>query len=83
MEARPDAAHEALSTLKRLTDVSARLLQSGDVTALLEALLDEAIDLTRGDRGFLVLVETGQRRQPDPAAPTGPGTFAGGAAAPP
>jgi transcriptional regulator with GAF, ATPase, and Fis domain len=60
-EARPDAAREALSTLKRLTDFSARLLQSGDVPALLEALLDEAIDLTRGDRGFLVLVEAGQR----------------------
>jgi len=60
-EARPDAAREALSTLKRLTDFSARLLQSGDVLALLEALLDEAIDLTRGDRGFLVLVEAGKR----------------------
>jgi hypothetical protein len=37
--------------LKRLTDFSARLLQSGDVTALLEALLDEAIDLTRATAG--------------------------------
>jgi hypothetical protein len=51
----------ALSTLQRLTDFSARLLQSGDVPALLEALLDEAIDLTGGDRGFLVLVEGEQR----------------------
>ncbi len=56
-----DPGREALSTLKRLTDFSARLLQSGDVTALLEALLDEAIDLTHGDRGFLVLVEGEQR----------------------
>src|SRR5215831_8810084 len=56
-----DAESEALSTLRRLTEFSARLLQSGDVTALLEALLDEAIDLTRGDRGFLVVVEGEQR----------------------
>jgi len=56
-----DPGREALSTLQRLTDFSARLLQSGELPALLEALLDEAIDLTRGDRGFLVLVE-GDRR---------------------
>ena len=56
-----DRGQEALSTLHRLTDFSARLLQSGDVRALLEALLDEAIDLTGGDRGFLVLVEAEQR----------------------
>src|SRR5262250_18560 len=56
-----DPGREALSTLQRLTDFSARLLQSGDVPALLEALLDEAIDLTGGDRGFLVLVEGEQR----------------------
>ena len=56
-----DRGQEALSTLHRLTDFSARLLQSGDVRALLEALLDEAIDLTGGDRGFLVLVEGEQR----------------------
>ena len=61
-EPTPDPGRQALSTLKRLTDFSARLLQSGDVTALLEALLDEAIDLTRGDRGFLVLTEGEQRR---------------------
>jgi transcriptional regulator with GAF, ATPase, and Fis domain len=52
---------EANATLQRLTDFSARLLQSGDVTALLEALLDEAIDLTGGDRGFLVLMDGEQR----------------------
>src|SRR5215468_5397656 len=56
-----DPGREALATLQRLTDFSARLLQSGDVPALLEALLDEAIDLTGGDRGFLVLVEGEQR----------------------
>src|SRR5215831_14577712 len=56
-----DPGREALATLRRLTEFSARLPQSGDVTALLEALLDEAIDLTRGDRGFLVLVEGEQR----------------------
>ena len=60
-ESPTDRGREALSTLQRLTDFSARLLQSGDVPALLEALLDEAIDLTGGDRGFLVLVE-GDRR---------------------
>ena len=56
-----DRGRGAHSTLQRLTDFSARLLQSGDVPALLEALLDEAIDLTGGDRGFLVLVEGEQR----------------------
>ena len=60
-EPRTDPGREALSTLKRLTEFSARLLQSGDVPALLDALLDEAIDLTHGDRGFLVLVEGDQR----------------------
>ncbi|HET9036688.1 MAG TPA: sigma 54-interacting transcriptional regulator [Myxococcaceae bacterium] len=60
-EPRTDPGREALSTLKRLTDFSARLLHSGDLTTLLEALLDEAIDLTRGDRGFLVLVDGDQR----------------------
>ena len=56
-----DPGREALATLRRLTEFSGRLLQSGDVPALLEALLDEAIDITRGDRGFLVLVEGEQR----------------------
>jgi len=56
-----ESDREAHATLRRLTDFSARLLQSGDVAALLEALLDEAIDLTGGDRGFLVLVEGEQR----------------------
>src|SRR5215813_2225184 len=56
-----ERGRSALSTLQRLTDFSARLLQSGDVPARLEALLDEAIELTRGDRGFLVLVEGEQR----------------------
>jgi hypothetical protein len=62
-EANPRNApdREAKATLQRLTDFSARLLQSGDVTTLLEALLDEGIDLTGGDRGFLVLVEGEQR----------------------
>ncbi len=56
-----DPGREALSTLQRLTEFSARLLQSAELSALLEALLDEAIDLTHGDRGFLVLVEGEQR----------------------
>jgi len=56
-----DPRFDALSILQRLTAFSARLLQSTEVPALLEALLDEAIDLTGGDRGFLVLVE-GDRR---------------------
>ena len=53
---------EPLAVLQRLTDFSARLLQSSDVPALLDALLDEAIALTGGDRGFLVLVEGGERQ---------------------
>jgi transcriptional regulator with GAF, ATPase, and Fis domain len=56
-----DLREDALSTLQRLTAFSARLLQSAELPALLEALLDEAIDLTGGDRGFLVLVEGEQR----------------------
>ncbi|MGZ6162430.1 MAG: sigma 54-interacting transcriptional regulator [Myxococcaceae bacterium] len=56
-----DPGREALSTLQRLTEFSARLLQSAELSALLETLLDEAIDLTHGDRGFLVLVEDEQR----------------------
>jgi transcriptional regulator with GAF, ATPase, and Fis domain len=57
-----DGGAEALATLHRLTEFSARLLQSTDVSALLETLMDEAIALTRGDRGFLVLSEGGRHR---------------------
>jgi transcriptional regulator with GAF, ATPase, and Fis domain len=46
--------------LEALTDLykfSERLLAQGDVTKLLEALVDHVVRVTRADKGFLVLVE--------------------------
>src|SRR6516164_3538912 len=80
-----DRGQEALSTLQRLTDFSARLLQSGDVRALLEALLDEAIDPTGGDRGRAPaglcggprVRRRGGRARSAPPAPGGASPFTG------
>ncbi len=47
-----------LTQLRRLTAFSERLLQSYAVEQILEALMDEVIELTRADKGFLILMES-------------------------
>jgi transcriptional regulator with GAF, ATPase, and Fis domain len=49
-----------LSALKRLTTFSERLLHSGDVNTLLENLMDGCIEVTRADKGYLLLMEANQ-----------------------
>jgi transcriptional regulator with GAF, ATPase, and Fis domain len=46
-----------LHDLYRFSD---RLLASGDIERLIEALIDEVIRVTRADKGFLVLVENSE-----------------------
>ena len=53
--AAPAARPDASSVLRRLIDFSAKLLQSRDADALLEALLDEAVALTGADRAVLLV----------------------------
>jgi transcriptional regulator with GAF, ATPase, and Fis domain len=49
-----------LAMLRRLTTFSARLLGTYDLEQILKALMDEAIELTRADKGFLILMENNQ-----------------------
>jgi transcriptional regulator with GAF, ATPase, and Fis domain len=51
-----------LAALRRLTAFSEKLLQSYDLDRLLESLMDEAIEVTRADKGFLILMESNQLR---------------------
>lgn len=58
----PGVPGRELAMLQRLTAFSEKLFGVWNVQALLEALMDEAIDLTRADKGFLILVENGEPR---------------------
>jgi transcriptional regulator with GAF, ATPase, and Fis domain len=49
-----------LGAYRRLFDFSARLLQGYDPGPLLETLLDAVIEITQADKGFLVLLESGE-----------------------
>jgi transcriptional regulator with GAF, ATPase, and Fis domain len=62
-----DSTHEVpgvpgreLEALRRLAGFSERLLASGDLDRLLEALIDGCIEVTRADKGFLILMESNQ-----------------------
>ena len=59
--AEPGAEPE-LSVLRRLTAFSEALLQGHELDRLLDTLMDEVIDLTRADKGFLILMEGGEPR---------------------
>ena len=52
-----DPPSRELLALRRLTAFSERLLAHYELERLLENLMDEAIDLSRADKGFLILVE--------------------------
>ncbi|RKH00593.1 GAF domain-containing protein [Corallococcus sp. CA053C] len=58
----PGVAGRELVLLKRLTAFSERLFGSYDVDRILESLLDEAIEVTRADKGFLILMDSGEPR---------------------
>jgi transcriptional regulator with GAF, ATPase, and Fis domain len=51
-----------LVLLRRLTAFSERLLGSYDLERILESLMDEAIEVTRADKGFLILMESNEPR---------------------
>jgi len=46
-----------VATMVRLKEFSEKLLQSYDLEKLLEALMDEVVQLTCADKGFLILLE--------------------------
>ena len=58
----PGVVGRELLLLRRLTAFSERLLGSSGRDTLLEQLLDEAIEVTRADKGFLILREDGELR---------------------
>ncbi|MBN2361352.1 MAG: sigma 54-interacting transcriptional regulator [Deltaproteobacteria bacterium] len=57
---RSDAAQSELSAYRRLHEFSRRLMSNASTQALLETLMDEAIAITRADKGFLILLEDRQ-----------------------
>ncbi|HSP81748.1 MAG TPA: sigma-54-dependent Fis family transcriptional regulator, partial [Myxococcaceae bacterium] len=58
----PGVVGRELVLLRRLTAFSERLLGSSSLDELLESLLDEAIEVTRADKSFLILHEDGELR---------------------
>jgi transcriptional regulator with GAF, ATPase, and Fis domain len=58
----PGVPGRELAMLQKLTDFSARLLGSYDLERLLESLMDEAVEVTRADKGFLILMENNELR---------------------
>jgi transcriptional regulator with GAF, ATPase, and Fis domain len=51
-----------LDALRRLTQFSERLFATYDLDPLLESLMDEVIELSRADKGFLILMENDEPR---------------------
>ncbi|MFZ5471766.1 MAG: sigma 54-interacting transcriptional regulator [Myxococcota bacterium] len=51
-----------LAALRRLTAFSEKLLGSYDLDRILENLMDEAIEVSRADKGFLILMENNDLR---------------------
>jgi transcriptional regulator with GAF, ATPase, and Fis domain len=49
-----------LSSYKRLFEFSQKLMEKYELPALLDALLDVVIKVTNADKGFIVLVESGE-----------------------
>ncbi|HYO67207.1 MAG TPA: sigma 54-interacting transcriptional regulator, partial [Archangium sp.] len=58
----PGVVGRELVLLRRLTAFSERLLGTSSRDELLEGLLDEAIEVTRADKGFLILRDNGELR---------------------
>ncbi|MFT3836428.1 MAG: sigma 54-interacting transcriptional regulator [Myxococcaceae bacterium] len=53
----PGVPGRELAALRRLTAFSMKLLDTYDLPRILESLLDEVIEVTRADKGFLILME--------------------------
>jgi transcriptional regulator with GAF, ATPase, and Fis domain len=53
---------ETMAAYKRLYEFSARLLEHYELADLLEALMDAVIDITKADKGFLILLEGNELR---------------------
>src|SRR6266849_6156539 len=51
-----------LKALRQLTSFSEKLLGTYDLDRLLESLMDEVIEVTRADKGFLILMENNELR---------------------
>jgi len=51
-----------LKALRRLTSFSEKLFGTYDLDRLLESLMDEVIEVTRADKGFLILMENNELR---------------------
>ncbi len=47
---------------RRLFDVSLQLMRQSDIDALLNGVLDQVIQVTSADKGFILLVESGRAR---------------------
>ncbi|MBI3181934.1 MAG: sigma 54-interacting transcriptional regulator [Myxococcales bacterium] len=58
----PGVPGRELAALRRLTAFSAKLMGSYDLDKILESLMDEAIEVTRADKGFLILMENNELR---------------------
>ena len=58
----PSDMERELAAFRRLTTFSERLLQSYELDRVLDELMDEAIELTRADKGFLILLESNELR---------------------
>ncbi|MBN1207947.1 MAG: sigma 54-interacting transcriptional regulator [Myxococcaceae bacterium] len=58
----PGVPGRELAMLRRLTTFSERLLGSYELERVLESLMDEVIEVTRADKGFLILMESNEPR---------------------
>ncbi len=58
----PGVPGRELAALRRLTSFSEKLLASYELDKLLEGLMDECIDVTRADKGFLILMQNNEPR---------------------
>ncbi len=58
----PGTVSRDMAALKRLTLFSEKLLGTYELDKLLEGLMDEVIEVTRADKGFLILMESNQLR---------------------
>jgi transcriptional regulator with GAF, ATPase, and Fis domain len=57
VNAAPKEGERELEAYRRLLSFSKHLAEAKEIPALLEALMDEVVAITRADKGFLVLVE--------------------------
>ena len=58
----PGVPGRELAALRRLTAFSDKLLGTYELDKLLENLMDEVVEVTRADKGFLILMESNQLR---------------------